>query len=136
MPGVDCGCRRQQGNEYDADLVERYGREKRPKPTPLPSQDLRNLASFAHTINLIEQTNETLAMIRKQEKPADQATEVPESTPELDDARAMFRKQRQRMPETFDLIQKYCAKTGHRESLALLVFVTVPDSFFAEIGVD
>jgi hypothetical protein len=69
-------------------------------------------------------------------KPANQATEVPESNPELDNARAVFRKQLQQMPETFDLIQKYCAKTGHRETLALLVLVTVPDSFYAEIGID
>jgi len=96
----------------------------------------RPLASFARTIDLIEQTNETLALLRKEEKPADQATEVPESTPELDDARTMFREQLQEMPEAFNLIQKYCAKNGHREALALLVFVTVPDSFYAEIGID
>jgi len=124
------------GDRYyiDADLVERYGREKRPKPTPLPSQKLRQLASFARTINLIEETNEALALIRKGEKPADQATE--ESNPELDNARTMLREQLQEMPETFDLIQKYYSKTGQREALAILLFVTVPDYFHAEIGID
>jgi hypothetical protein len=126
------------GDRYyiDADLVERYGREKRPKPTPLPPQELRDLASFARTIDLIEQTKETLALIRKEEKPADQATEVSESNPELDKARTMLREQLQQMPETFDLIQKFCSKTGHREALALLVLVIVPDYVYAEIGID
>ncbi len=127
------------GDRYyiDADLVERYGREKRPKPTPLPSQELRDLASFARTIHLIEQTNETLALIRKEEEPADQATQVPENpNPEFDNARRTFRKQLQNMPETFDLIQKYCSKTGHREALAILLLVTIPDAFYAEIGID
>jgi len=35
------------------------------------------------------------------------------------------------VPETFDSIQKYCAKTGHREALALLVLVShIPQSAF------
>lgn len=42
----------------------------------------------------------------------------------------------QQMPETFDLIQKYCSKTGHRQALALLMLVTVPDYFYAEIDID
>jgi hypothetical protein len=126
------------GDRYyiDADLVERYGREKQPEATPLPSEELRDLASFARTIHFIEQANEFFAAIKEQEEPADQATQVPESGPELDNARALLREQLQKIPETFDLIQKYCSRTGHGEALAILLFVTIPDSFYAEIGID
>jgi hypothetical protein len=127
------------GDRYyiDADLVERYGREKRPKPTPLPSQELQDLASFARTVHVIDQAEELFDAIRRREEPPDQATQVPQDpNPELVNTRTLLREQLQKMSETFDLIQKYCSKTGHREALAILLLVTIPDSFYAEIGID
>jgi hypothetical protein len=41
-----------------------------------------------------------------------------------------------RTPGLFEIIQKYCSETGADEATATLLFVLLPDSIYAEIGVN
>jgi hypothetical protein len=40
----------------------------------------------------------------------------------------------QQIPETYELVQKYCAKTRESVAFAVLMLVTLPDSFHVEVG--
>jgi N6-adenosine-specific RNA methylase IME4 len=44
-----------------------------------------------------------------------------------------FREMLQQIPETYELIQKYCARTRQSEAFAVLMLVTLPDSFHVEV---
>jgi hypothetical protein len=127
------------GDQYyiDADLVERYGREKRPKPNPLPSLELRVLASTARTIHIIEQGKQLFTMLHRGSESADESIQAPsEGDPLLDKLKTSLREGLRRTPGLFEVIQKYCSKTGADEAIATLVFVLLPDSIYAEIGVN
>jgi hypothetical protein len=59
------------GDRYyiDADLVELYGRTKRPAPNSLPSPELLELASFARTIFVMEEGRKLLGALKNSPNP-------------------------------------------------------------------
>jgi hypothetical protein len=123
----------------DADLVELYGRKKRPAPNALPSPELLELASFARMLLVLEETHKLLAGLKEDSKSTAQAVaseEEEEAQRSFQETESMFREMLQQIPETYELVQKYCARTRLSESFAVLMLVTLPDAFHQEIGLN
>jgi hypothetical protein len=125
------------GDRYyiDADLLERYGREKRPHENPLPSPEIQMLAHIARTAYLAEQHEQILAALRDGPSGLDKSDlATNESDPGLERLQSSLREGLREISGLYETIQRYCARTGQGEALATLVFVILPDSFQAELG--
>ena len=128
------------GDRYyiDADLVELYGRTKRPAPNSLPSPKLLELASFARTISVMEEGSKLLAALKEQsestDEPGSSSADEEEARSSFKELESRFREMLQQIPETYELVQKYCAKTRQSEAFAVLMLVTLSESFHVEVG--